>query len=232
MISKWRDRAARHRAAPARHRRERRRCGRLPSRPQPRNRKRPAVSRPDANAPVRLETAATLAFPDGSITAKALRREARNGRLAITRVAGKDFTTLAAIEDMGHYAASSPSTSPHPRIAERDCRGKVARHATWVIRDRGRKIRTGCREAEIEKARQFLAGYLIAAHAPARERGRQPDQVLIADVCPSMSRTSPDAMRDLQEAASRLGGSSTISGRSASQRSPERLAESMWRQEK
>jgi hypothetical protein len=35
------------------------------------------------DTPVRLEVAATFAFPDGSITASGLRREAARGRLAI-----------------------------------------------------------------------------------------------------------------------------------------------------
>jgi hypothetical protein len=50
--------------------------------------------------PLRLDVAARLAFPDGSITGKSLRREAERGRLEIERIAGKDFTTLAAIQRM------------------------------------------------------------------------------------------------------------------------------------
>lgn len=50
--------------------------------------------------PLRLEVAAALAYPDGSMTASGLRREARRGRLAIERTAGKDYTTLAAIDRM------------------------------------------------------------------------------------------------------------------------------------
>ena len=52
------------------------------------------------DAPLRLDVAAALAYPDGSMTVSGLRREAAKGRLAIERVAGKDYTTLAAIEDM------------------------------------------------------------------------------------------------------------------------------------
>jgi hypothetical protein len=50
--------------------------------------------------PLRLEIAATLAFPDGSMTAAGLRREGARGRLVIERIAGKDYTTLANIERM------------------------------------------------------------------------------------------------------------------------------------
>jgi hypothetical protein len=44
--------------------------------------------------------AAKLAFPDGSMTASGLRREAARGRLHIERVAGKDYITLEAIKRM------------------------------------------------------------------------------------------------------------------------------------
>src|SRR5437899_6587138 len=52
------------------------------------------------DTPLRLGVAAALAFPDGSMTASGLRREAARGRLAIERIAGKDYTTLANIERM------------------------------------------------------------------------------------------------------------------------------------
>jgi hypothetical protein len=54
----------------------------------------------DLTTPLRLAVAAALAYPDGSMTAGGLRREAKRGRLAIERTAGKDYTTLAAIEEM------------------------------------------------------------------------------------------------------------------------------------
>src|SRR5262245_11652353 len=52
------------------------------------------------DTPLRLETAAALAYPDGSMTASGLRKEAGRGRLVIERTAGKDYTTLAAIAEM------------------------------------------------------------------------------------------------------------------------------------
>jgi hypothetical protein len=83
------------------------------------------------DAPLRLAEAAKIAFPDGSISASGLRREASKGRLTIERVAGKDFTTLQDIKRMrelcrvkakervsnfvpndGIAAASSPITPP------------------------------------------------------------------------------------------------------------------------
>ena len=52
------------------------------------------------DTPLRLEIAAALAFPDGSMTTSGLRREGARGRLTIERIAGKDYTTLASIERM------------------------------------------------------------------------------------------------------------------------------------
>ena len=53
-----------------------------------------------ADTPLRLKLAAALAYPDGSMSASGLRREAKRGRLEIERTAGKDYTTLANIERM------------------------------------------------------------------------------------------------------------------------------------
>jgi hypothetical protein len=53
-----------------------------------------------ADAPLRLSVAAKVAFPDGSMTASGLRREAARGRLYVERIAGKDYTTLVAIKRM------------------------------------------------------------------------------------------------------------------------------------
>src|SRR5258705_4029647 len=54
----------------------------------------------DPDAPVRLSVASKIAFPDGSMTASGLRREAKRGRLQIVRVAGKQYTSLEAIKRM------------------------------------------------------------------------------------------------------------------------------------
>lgn len=52
------------------------------------------------DTPRRLSVIAKLAFPDGGMTASSLRREAERGRLAVERIAGKDFTSLQAIAEM------------------------------------------------------------------------------------------------------------------------------------
>jgi hypothetical protein len=50
--------------------------------------------------PLRLETAAKLAFPDGSMKLAGLRREISRGRLGYEVIAGKHYTTLADIDAM------------------------------------------------------------------------------------------------------------------------------------
>jgi hypothetical protein len=52
------------------------------------------------DTPLRLADAVAIAFPHGGMTISGLRHEASRGRLAITRIAGKDFTTLALIQEM------------------------------------------------------------------------------------------------------------------------------------
>lgn len=51
-------------------------------------------------SPLRLEVAARLAFPDGSMTIRGLRRQIARGRLAYEVIAGKHYTTLADIDEM------------------------------------------------------------------------------------------------------------------------------------
>src|SRR5215831_20400979 len=69
--------------------------------------------------PIRLSVAAALAFPDGSMTASGLRREAARGRLAIERIAGKDFTTLRAINEMRKRCRVEPK-APGSGCSQRD----------------------------------------------------------------------------------------------------------------
>ena len=70
----------------------------------------------DPDAPLRLSVAAKLAFPDGSMTASGLRREAARGRLRIERIANKDFVTLAEIKRMRELCRV-PASEPTMEIA-------------------------------------------------------------------------------------------------------------------
>jgi hypothetical protein len=58
--------------------------------------------------PLRLDIAATVAYPDGSMTASGLRNEYKRGRLVIERTAGKDYTTLRAIAEMREKCRVKP----------------------------------------------------------------------------------------------------------------------------
>jgi hypothetical protein len=67
--------------------------------------KRPNIPAPEFNTiepetPLRLDVAVKLGFPAGGMTVSGLRGEARRGRLRIEIIANKQFTTLAAIEEM------------------------------------------------------------------------------------------------------------------------------------
>jgi hypothetical protein len=61
------------------------------------NRAQPEIT-PDT--PLRLADAVMIAFPMGGMTVSGLRKEIRRKRLTVEVMAGKQFTTLAAIEEM------------------------------------------------------------------------------------------------------------------------------------
>jgi hypothetical protein len=52
------------------------------------------------NTPLRLDIAARLYFPDGSISGRSLEKEAAKGNLQVMRIAGKSFTTLDDLASM------------------------------------------------------------------------------------------------------------------------------------
>jgi hypothetical protein len=72
----------------------------LPAEPKKPRRQHIPAPEVGPQTPLRLDVAARLAFPDGSMTASGLRREGRRGHLMIERIAGKDFTTIQHIEAM------------------------------------------------------------------------------------------------------------------------------------
>ena len=61
----------------------------------------------------RLSEAVKQFFPDGSITVRSLRTEARAGRLKVIRIANKDFVTAEAIHDMLERCTCHASESRH-----------------------------------------------------------------------------------------------------------------------
>lgn len=54
----------------------------------------------DMDTPLRLKRAAEIAFPDGGMTVSGLRRERDAGRLETALIAGKEYCTLRAIQEM------------------------------------------------------------------------------------------------------------------------------------
>src|ERR1700730_2006352 len=68
----------------------------------------PQLAQIKPDTPLRLYVAAAVAYPDGSMTASGLRKEAGRGRLVIERVAGKDYTTLANIQQMREVCRVKP----------------------------------------------------------------------------------------------------------------------------
>lgn len=67
------------------------------------------------------------------------------------------------------------------KAARRDKSGKITHQATWIIRDSGRDISTGCLADEIAAAEQKLKDYITSKHTP-RRRTRHIDDIAIADV--------------------------------------------------
>jgi hypothetical protein len=61
---------------------------------------------PTPDTPLRLSEALALAFPNGGMTVSGLRRERDKGRLLVERIAGREFTTLAAIQRMRELCRS------------------------------------------------------------------------------------------------------------------------------
>lgn len=66
----------------------------------------------DVEAPIRLDLAARIAFPDGSMGVKGLRKERDAGRLVTEIIANKEYTTLAAIVRMRELCRVRPKRPP------------------------------------------------------------------------------------------------------------------------
>src|SRR5258708_19660323 len=67
------------------------------------------------------------------------------------------------------------------KAARRDESGNITHRATWVIRDNGRDVSTGCAADEIGAAEEKLRDYIAAKYTPKR-RVRHIDDIPIADV--------------------------------------------------
>ncbi|MCA1433456.1 site-specific integrase [Bradyrhizobium sp. BRP20] len=67
------------------------------------------------------------------------------------------------------------------KAARRNKSGKITHQATWIIRDNGRDVSTGCAADEIAAAEEKLRDYISSKHTPKR-RIRHIDDIPIADV--------------------------------------------------
>src|SRR5947209_13565255 len=71
-----------------------------PNDPLRRTKLRPSLDEWRDEEPITLAEAAALFFPHGPLTIASFRRLEASGKLAVTRLAGKDFTTPSAVKEM------------------------------------------------------------------------------------------------------------------------------------
>src|SRR5260370_41363137 len=91
------------------------------------------ITPPGPDTPLRLEQEIKLAFPCGGMTVSGLRREAARGRLVIERIAGKDFVTLQAINEMRvkcRDVQKAQDYGPNPKNAARTENSSGERHGS------------------------------------------------------------------------------------------------------
>ena len=125
---------------------------------------------------LRLEAAAALGFPDGSMSAGRAAARSTAGRLAIYPIAGKDYTTL---NDIAGDEKHMPRPAKGPRLALFKAKGRTT---VWNIRDGQRTIGTGCVEGDRAAAEKKLAAYITGKHDPRASRsGGDPNAIKIAD---------------------------------------------------
>jgi hypothetical protein len=84
-------------------------------------------------SPLRLSVACKLAFPDGSMSEKGLRELGHAGKLTVERIRGKDYTTLADIEEMRSLCrvqAKAQGSAKKKERADRRCGSSETERAT------------------------------------------------------------------------------------------------------
>ena len=77
------------------------------------------------------------------------------------------------------------------RSARRDKRGIITHQATWIIRDGGRDVFTGCLEGEVAAAEQKLKDYIDSKYAPKRKE-QDIEKIPVADVLSIFVDDRPD----------------------------------------
>ena len=147
----------------------------------------------DTNAPLRLKVAAAIAYPDGSMTASGLRREAAKGRLVIERTAGKDYTTLVAIAEMRRRCRQTvkEQASGGDQPGETKPEKSSAKASGSASTDQS--IATGCFAGEDKLAEQRLAEYIASKYKPKRNERPIADTKLADVLSIYLDFKDPDA---------------------------------------
>ena len=129
----------------------------------------------DPDTPLRLDEAASLALPNGGMTASGLRRERDHGRLVTEMIAGKEFTTLRDIAEMRKLCRVIPKDHNLVAKASSKQRWKNCRAGVGVSSNSGSKRSTGAGKGQTAKAEAALRDYLNAKSTP-RTRDRDPSE--------------------------------------------------------
>jgi len=90
------------------------------------------------------------------------------------------------------------------RKESRKADGNIRNYAGWFIRDGDKIIGVGGSETDRSQAEKALGAYIVSKHQPSRERNRDPDQILIADVINVYLEDKVAKTARPQEAAARL----------------------------
>jgi hypothetical protein len=130
--------------------------------------------------PLRSDTAASLAFPERTITGDTLRREGRKGRLVIEHI-GKYYTTLGAIKRMKELCRVVPKVrvygSDLPDVTTK-AESHINKHISSSMQD---QIGTGC--TELAEAEQKLAAYIAEKYRRVSHTTKcDPSEIPVADV--------------------------------------------------
>jgi integrase len=91
------------------------------------------------------------------------------------------------------------------KAARRDKSGRITHQATWIIRDNGRDVGTGCVADEIAAAEKKLREYIDSKYTPKR-RVRHIDDIPIADVLSIYIDAQLEKLRDRFGVDSRTEG--------------------------
>ena len=82
--------------------------------------------------------------------------------------------------------------------------GRLIYNASWIIRDGGKTIRTGCGQDELAQAQMKLAEYLTELHKPSRDSSKDPSEILISDVVSIYFDDKKDSVSSASKLAGRL----------------------------